>query len=126
MKTLMKSMFLTSICTISGLTLSGCSFGLNPDALEVSLNSEYSPGVFSDRTYTILSIRSINSEPITVTAVNVNDGRCGYSQRYGNNVKLPAHFQIGQVLTLYLKCSYDSVVKVDVETDQGDASYSFK
>lgn len=126
MKTLMKAIAFTSIFIISGLTLSGCSSSLDPDTFEVTLNTEFSQGILSDRTYTILSIRSINSKPIAVTAVNVNDGRCSYSKRYGDNVKLPAHFQIGQVLTLYLKCPYDSVVKVDVETDQGGASYSFK
>lgn len=106
--------------------LQGCISGLSPDTFEVTLDSEYSPGIISDRTYTILQIRSLISEPISVTNVQVNDGRCSYSKRYGDEIKLPVHFQIGQVFTLYLKCPYDSVVKVDVDTDQGAASYSFK
>lgn len=111
---------------VSALALSGCNSGLSPDTFEVMLDSEYSPGIISDRTYTILSIRSLIAEPISVTGVAVNGGRCTYSQRYGKEIGLPAHFQMGQVLTLYLKCPYDSVVKVDVDTDQGGASYSFK
>lgn len=111
-------------CT--ALTLSGCSSGLDPNTFEVTLNSEYAPGIISDRTYTILQIRSLSSEPISMHSVQVNNGHCGYSKRYGDEIKLPVHFQIGQVFTLYLKCPYDAVVKVDVDTDQGAANYSFK
>lgn len=106
------------------LSLSGCS-GLNPDALEVTLGTAYTSGLY-DRTETVLRIRSVDSNPITVTGVEVNNGRCGYTDRYSGKINLPAHFQIGQSLELYVKCSYDAVVKVDVETDRGTASYSFK
>ena len=126
MKTLIKTAVLSALMGLSALTLTGCSSGLDPNTFEVTLNSEYSPGITSDRTYTILQIRSLVSEPISVNNVQVNDGRCVYSNRYGDEIKLPVHFQIGQVFTLYLKCPYDAVVKVDVETEQGAASYSFK
>lgn len=108
------------------LALSGCDgTGLNPDAFEVSLNNQYR-NVLSDRIDTVLTIRSIESDPIAVSKVNVNNGRCHYTGRYNDQIKLPAYFQIGQSLQLYLNCSADAVVKVDVETDKGAASYTFK
>lgn len=66
----------------------GCNSGLSPDTFEVMLDSEYSPGIISDRTYTILSIRSLIAEPISVTGVAVNGGRCTYSQllRQGDRI----------------------------------------
>lgn len=94
--------------------------------MEVTLNTEYSPGGLYDRTYVILTIRSLDANPITLNKVDVNNGRCGYTARYRNPIQLPAHFQMGQALELYLNCSYESIVKVDIETDQGAASYRFK
>ncbi len=123
-KRLMK-LILPTLITLP-LMLTGCGSSFNPDVLEVNLNTEYSPGGLYDRTYVILTIRSIDAEPIAVTNVNVNNGRCSYTGRYNDPIKLPAYFQIGQSLQLYLRCSYDAVVKVDIETDQGSASYSFK
>ena len=109
------------------LTLSGCgTSGFNPDRMEVNLNTEYSEGGLYNRTYVILTLRSLDSEPITLNKVDVNNGRCSYTGRYNDPIKLPAYFQIGQSLQLYLRCSYEAVVKVDIETDQGAASYSFK
>ncbi|WP_228277860.1 hypothetical protein [Acinetobacter haemolyticus] len=90
------------------LMLTGCGSSFNPDVLEVNLNTEYSPGGLYDRTYVILTIRSIDAEPIAVTNVNVNNGRCSYTGRYNDPIKLPAYFQIGQSLQLYLRCSYDA------------------
>ena len=125
MKTL-KTWLLSALLALP-LVLTGCSSGLNSDRLEVSLNTEYhSVGELYSQTFVILTIRSIDSKPIAVTNVSVNDGRCGYTGRYKQPIKLPAYFQIGQSLQLYLNCPVDSVVKVDLETDQGEASYSFK
>ncbi|MDM1018871.1 hypothetical protein QSV37_00875 [Acinetobacter sp. VNK23] len=122
---ILKKLILPALIAVP-LLLTGCGSGFNPDVLEVNLNTEYSPGGLYDRTYVILTIRSIDSEPIAVTSVKVNDGRCAYTGRYNDPIRLPAYFQIGQSLQLYLRCSYDAVVKVDVETDRGTASYSFK
>lgn len=112
---------------VLGFGLTACSFGLDPDQFEVELHSEYSPGILRDYQYTKLTIRSLSSEPISLNEITVNEGRCQYSGRYrGSKIKLPAYFQMGQSLTLYLNCSYDAIVKVDLETDQGNASYRFK
>ena len=126
MNRLIQAAVLVTIAAISAISLWGCSSGLRPETFEVTLNSEYSPGITFDRTYTILTIRSLIADPISVTEVAVNQGCCRYTQRYGKAISLPAHFQMGQVLTLYLQCPSDSIVQVDVETDQGSASYSFK
>ena len=80
MKTLIKTAVLSAVMSLSALTLTGCNSGLDPNTFEVTLNSEYSPGITSDRTYTILQIRSLVSEPISVNNVQVNDGRCVYSK----------------------------------------------
>ncbi len=112
---------------VLGFGITACSFGLDPDKFEVELHSEYSPGILRDYQYTKLTIRSLSSDPISLSNVTVNEGRCQYGGRYrGSKINLPAHFQMGQSLTLYLNCSYDAIVKVDLETDQGDASYRFK
>lgn len=118
--------FLLPILLILPLSLSGCGTEFNPERMEVTLNTEYSPGGLYDRTYVILTIRSLDANPITLNKVDVNNGRCGYTARYRNPIQLPAHFQMGQALELYLNCSYESIVKVDIETDQGAASYHFK
>lgn len=123
---ILKKLMLSAVITLP-LTLSGCgTSGFNPDRMEVNLNTEYSEGGLYNRTYVILTLRSLDSDPITLNKVDVNNGRCSYSGRYNDPIKLPAYFQIGQSLQLYLRCSYDAVVKVDIETDQGSASYSFK
>ncbi|MDR7016090.1 hypothetical protein [Acinetobacter sp. 3657] len=123
-------MMLSSLLSIP-LLISGCSGGLNPNQLELNLNEEYYPGLVGGvygKYHTVLTIRSIDSAPISVTKVNVNNGRCSYTKKFDREIEVqfPQHFQIGQSLRLYLKCPFNSVVKVDVETDQGAASYSFK
>lgn len=113
-------------CTLIAISLSGCGPSLNPNSMELNIHNEDSPGGWGARTYTILTIRSLESDPITLNKVDVNNGRCSYTGRYRDPINLPAHFQIGQSLQLYLACSSDSVVKVDIETDKGNASYNFK
>lgn len=130
-RTQFKSMLLIAISTFTTFSLTGCgTSGLDPNKFEVILNEEFhqgAPGMIMDKYYPILTIRSIDSTPISVNAVSVNDGRCSFTKtEYGQNIEFPQHFQIGQVLKLYLRCSVDSVVKVDVDTDQGAGSYSFK
>lgn len=120
-----KIMMLSSLLCIP-LLFTGCSGGLNPNQFELNLNEQYHPGF--GQYYAVLTIRSIDSEPISITKVDVNNGRCGYTQLFDSKrqIQFPQHFQIGQSLRLYLKCPFNSVVKVDVETDRGAASYSFK
>ena len=57
------------------LMLTGCGSGFNPDHMEVNLNTEYSQGGLYDRTYVILTLRSVDSTPITLNKVDVNNGR---------------------------------------------------
>lgn len=111
------------LAIFSAIFLSSCSSGLDPKAMELTLNTKEGWG---DYTYTVLTIRSLKSEPITLTKATVNNGRCSYSGPFSAPLKLPRYFEIGQTLNLYLKCSADDVVKVDLETNQGDLTYSFK
>ncbi|MCH7337630.1 hypothetical protein [Acinetobacter sp. NIPH 2699] len=123
-----KIMMIASFLSIP-LLISGCSSGLDPNRFEVNLAEENNPS-FMGRGFglidNVLTIRSIDSAPISVTKVDVNNGRCSYTKQFDREIKFPQHFQIGQSLRLYLKCPFNSVVKVDIETDQGAASYSFK
>lgn len=107
------------------LHLTGCGSTLNTRDLEVNLEQEYSNG-FYERIDTVLIVRSLESEAVTINQLQVNNGQCSYSHLIGNPVKFPKQLEIGQSLKVYLKCHYDSVVKVDIETDQGVQSYSFK
>jgi len=73
----------------------------------------------------VITIRSNSPDPIDVTNVLINNGECSY-EGYRRSLEYPQHFKMGLRLRLKLTgCGYDNVVRVDVETQQGTASYSF-
>lgn len=103
--------------------IGGCGSSLSPDTFEVQTHFESNDTFWGAVSTTSVSIRSLVAEPITITDVSVNNGQCTYNAQN----KIPAHFEMGQVLRLPIsKCSYDAIVQVDITTDQGDVSYRFK
>lgn len=105
--------------------LTGCS-SLDPDTFSAEIHLEDSSNWWSgSKVSTVLTIRSNVAEEIAVTNVSINGGQCGY-EGYRRNISFPQHFKMGQMLQLQLKgCSADNVVKLEIETDKGTASYSF-
>ncbi|MCJ8161985.1 hypothetical protein [Acinetobacter zhairhuonensis] len=124
MKPIFKPMLLLMT---AGLLLTGCASGLDPNTFTVELNTEDTSNWWSgSQVANVITIRSNIPEPISVTNVSINNGQCNY-EGYRRKVDYPQHFKMGQRLRLQLKgCSYDNVVRVDVETENGTASYSFQ
>lgn len=126
MNTFFKSTLL-AVTAAAGMMLTGCGSSLEPNTFTVEMNVEDTSNWYSqNQTVTVLSIRSNISEPINVTNVLINNGECGY-EGYRRSLEYPQHFKMGLRLKLKLTgCSYDNVVRVDVETENGTASYSFQ
>ena len=126
MKQLLKPLLL-AVTTTTGIMLSGCNAGLDPNTFTVELDVIDTSGWWSgNSTATVLTIRSNIAEPIDVTNVLINNGECSY-EGYRRSLEYPQHFKMGLRLRLKLTgCGYDNVVRVDVETEKGTASYSFQ
>ena len=126
MNTFFKSTLL-AVTAAAGMMLTGCGSSLEPNTFTVEMNVEDTSNWYSqNQTATVLSIRSNISEPINVTNVLINNGECSY-EGYRRSLEYPQHFKMGLRLKLKLTgCSYDNVVRVDVETENGTASYSFQ
>ena len=126
MKQLLKPL-LFAVTTTTGIMLSGCNAGLDPNTFTVELDViDTSNWYAQNQSATVLTIRSDSAEPIDVTNVLINNGECSY-EGYRRSLEYPQHFKMGQRLRLKLTgCGYDNVVRVDVETDKGTASYSFQ
>lgn len=126
MNTLFKSTLL-AVTAAAGMMLTGCGSSLDPNTFTVEMNVEDTSNWYSqNQTATVLSIRSNISEPINVTNVLINNGECSY-EGYRRSLEYPQHFKMGLRLRLKLTgCGYDNVVRVDVETENGIASYSFQ
>ena len=126
MKQLLKPL-LFAVTTTTGIMLSGCNAGLDPNTFTVELDVIDTSGWWSgNSTATVLTIRSNSADPIDVTNVLINNGECSY-EGYRRSLEYPQHFKMGLRLRLKLTgCGYDNVVQVDVETDKGTASYSFQ
>lgn len=126
MNTFFKSTLL-AVTAAAGMILTGCGSSLEPNTFTVEMNVEDTSNWYShNQTATVLSIRSNISEPINVTNVLINNGECSY-EGYRRSLEYPQHFKMGLRLKLKLTgCGYDNVVRVDVETENGTASYSFQ
>ena len=126
MKQLLKPLIF-AVTTTTGIMLSGCNAGLDPNTFTVELDViDTSNWYAQNQSATVLTIRSNIAEPIDVSHVSVNHGQCRY-EGYRRSLEYPQHFKMGQRLRLKLTdCSYSNVVQVDVETDKGTASYSFQ
>lgn len=126
MNTFFKSTLL-AVTAAAGMMMTGCGSSLEPNTFTVEMNVEDTSNWYSqNQTATVLSIRSNISEPINVTNVLINNGECSY-EGYRRSLEYPQHFKMGLRLKLKLTgCSYDNVVRVDVETENGTASYSFQ
>ncbi|NNH88835.1 hypothetical protein [Acinetobacter terrae] len=126
MNTFFKSTLL-AVTAAAGMMLTGCGLSLEPNTFTVEMNVEDTSNWYSqNQTATVLSIRSNISEPINVTNVLINNGECSY-EGYRRSLEYPQHFKMGLRLKLKLTgCGYDNVVRVDVETENGTASYSFQ
>ena len=118
---------LLAVTAAAGMMLTGCGSSLEPNTFTVEMNVEDTSNWYSqNETATVLSIRSNISEPINVTNVLINNGECSY-EGYRRSLEYPQHFKMGLRLKLKLTgCGYDNVVRVDVETENGTASYSFQ
>ncbi|MDN5543094.1 MAG: hypothetical protein L0G58_07680 [Acinetobacter sp.] len=126
MKQLLKPL-LFAVTTTTGIMLSGCNAGLDPNTFTVELDViDTSNWYAQNQSATVLTIRSNSADPIDVTNVLINNGECSY-ECYRRSLEYPQHFKMGLRLRLKLTgCGYDNVVQVDVETDKGTASYSFQ
>ncbi len=118
---------LLAVTAAAGMMLTGCGSSLEPNTFTVEMNVEDTSNWYSqNETATVLSIRSNISEPINVTNVLINNGECSYEGKR-RSLEYPQHFKMGLRLRLKLTgCGYDNVVRVDVETENGTASYSFQ
>lgn len=127
MNILIKPILLTTFFAASGWMLSGCSSSLDPNTFTVELNVEDTSNWYAqNQTVTVLTIRSNSPDNIDATNVSINNGQCSY-EGYRREIQYPQIFKMGQVLKLQLTgCGYNNVVQVDVETEQGTASYSFQ
>ena len=126
MNTFFKSTLL-AVTAATGMMLTGCSSSLDPNTFTVELNVEDTSNWYAqNQTATVLTIRSNSPDNIDATNVSINNGQCSY-EGYRREIQYPQIFKMGQVLKLQLTgCGYNNVVKVDVETEQGTASYSFQ
>lgn len=126
MNTFFKSTLL-AVTAATGMMLTGCSSSLDPNTFTVELNVEDTSNWYAqNQTATVLTIRSNSPDNIDATNVSINNGQCSY-EGYRREIQYPQIFKMGQVLKLQLTgCGYNNVVQVDVETEQGKASYSFQ
>lgn len=120
-------LILLPVAATTGMLLNGCSAGLDPDTFNVEMNVEDTSNWYAqNQLASVLTIRSNSADPIDVTNVLINNGECSY-EGYRRSLEYPQHFKMGLRLRLKLTdCGYDNVVRVDVETDKGTASYSFQ
>lgn len=118
---------LLAVTATTGMLLSGCSTGLDPNTFTVELDVKDTSNWYAqNQSATVLTIRSNSADPIDVTNVLINNGECSY-EGYRRTLEYPQHFKMGLRLRLKLTgCGYDNVVRVDVETEKGTASYSFQ
>lgn len=118
---------LLAVTAAAGMILSGCSSSLDPNTFTVEMNVvDTSNWYAQNQAANVISIRSNSPDPINVTNVLINNGECSY-EGYRRSLEYPQHFKMGLRLRLKLTgCGYDNVVRVDVETEQGTASYSFQ
>lgn len=126
MKQYLKPILVAVTATISMMFV-GCSSGLDPNTFTVELDVKDTSNWYAqNQSASVLTIRSNSADPIDVTNVLINNGECGY-EGYRRSLEYPQHFKMGLRLNLKLTgCGYNNVVRVDVETDQGTASYSFQ
>ena len=117
---------LLAVTVVAGMMLSGCSSSLDPNTFTVEMNVvDTSNWYAQNQAANVITIRSNSPDPINVTNVLINNGECSY-EGYRRSLEYPQHFKMGLRLRLKLTgCGYDNVVRVDVETQQGTASYSF-
>ncbi len=118
---------LLAVTAAAGMILSGCSSSLDPNTFTVEMNVvDTSNWYAQNQAANVISIRSNSPDPINVTNVLINNGECSY-EGYRRSFEYPQHFKMGLRLRLKLTgCGYDNVVRVDVETEKGTASYSFQ
>ncbi|MCG2609071.1 hypothetical protein LZZ98_11140 [Acinetobacter sp. SM34] len=118
---------LLAVAAAAGMMLSGCSSSLDPNTFTVEMNVvDTSNWYAQNQAANVISIRSNSPDPINVTNVLINNGECSY-EGYRRSLEYPQHFKMGLRLRLKLTgCGYDNVVRVDVETEKGTASYSFQ
>ncbi|MDV2484705.1 hypothetical protein D9K79_17045 [Acinetobacter cumulans] len=118
---------LLAVTAAAGMILSGCSSSLDPNTFTVEMNVvDTSNWYAQNQAANVISIRSNSPDPINVTNVLINNGECSY-EGYRRSLEYPQHFKMGLRLRLKLTgCGYDNVVRVDVETEKGTASYSFQ
>ncbi|RZG77513.1 MULTISPECIES: hypothetical protein [Acinetobacter] len=118
---------LLAVTVVAGMMLSGCSSSLDPNTFTVEMNVvDTSNWYAQNQAANVITIRSNSPDPINVTNVLINNGECSY-EGYRRSLEYPQHFKMGLRLRLKLTgCGYDNVVRVDVETEQGTASYSFQ
>ena len=118
---------LLAVTVVAGMMLSGCSSSLDPNTFTVEMNVvDTSNWYAQNQAANVISIRSNSPDPINVTNVLINNGECSY-EGYRRSLEYPQHFKMGLRLRLKLTgCGYDNVVRVDVETEKGTASYSFQ
>ena len=126
MNTFFKSILL-AVTAAAGMMLSGCSSSLDPNTFTVEMNVvDTSNWYAQNQAANVITIRSNSPDPINVTNVLINNGECSY-EGYRRSLEYPQHFKMGLRLRLKLTgCGYDNVVRVDVETEKGTASYSFQ
>ena len=126
MKQYFKSILL-AVTAAAGMILSGCSSSLDPNTFTVEMNVvDTSNWYAQNQAANVITIRSNSPDPINVTNVLINNGECSY-EGYRRTLEYPQHFKMGLRLSLKLTgCGYDNVVRVDVETEKGTASYSFQ
>ena len=118
---------LLAVTAAAGMILSGCSSSLDPNTFTVEMNVvDTSNWYAQNQAANVITIRSNSPDPINVTNVLINNGECSY-EGYRRSLEYPQHFKMGLRLRLKLTgCGYDNVVRVDVETEKGTASYSFQ
>ena len=118
---------LLAVTAGAGMMLSGCGSSLDPNTFSVEMNVEDTSNWYAQNQVAhVITIRSNSPDPIDVTNVLINNGECSY-EGYRRSLEYPQHFKMGQRLRLKLTgCGYDNVVRVDVETEKGTASYSFQ
>ena len=117
---------LLAVTAAAGMMLSGCGSSLDPNTFSVEMNVEDTSNWYAqNQVANVITIRSNSPDPIDVTNVLINNGECSY-EGYRRSLEYPQRFKMGLRLRLKLTgCGYDNVVRVDVETQQGTASYSF-
>lgn len=111
--------FVILLMSISILT--ACSSSLDPDTFNVEMSIQDDSNWWSGYgTVAVLKIRSNVTEQVEISNVSINNGQCEYQP-----VNFPRYFNMGQILTLKLKCGYNNVIQADIETPQGTLRYKF-